>query len=716
MNRFIILLLLTLLLLTAVVSGGCAYFNTFYNAKQKFTEAERDTERNQRQAATRPAQGTAQQPAAVPVDKYRKVIETCAKLLELYPKSRWVDDALFLMGVSYYRLNDLARADRKFTELMTLFPKSPDFPAAVIWRARTLADMKQPQQAIAMLSENLSKIKAGPQRAQALYRLAHLQRDVGQWSEAVDEFKACLREKQPRSERIAALHELGMAEYHVGDYAAARTVFSEVAAASRDLDQAFDAYVYWSRCEARLGNTGNAESILMRARSQERFVDFMDQTDLELAELTLREGRIDDAIALYEHFVASHDNGEARGLAFYRLANIYREQRVNLTMSKALLDSATHSGAAAEIADSARAALVQISKGILALETVTTLSDQLRELMEGAREGSPHSAQPQSGSVVAPESREIPPAGSANDSTGGPPPRSTQVPTDTNRSLSPAEIAADSIVNALRRQGTEKKPDSIASSTPAQPLSEIIDPLLLRRLRRDLQAAYLHIAEFYEFDLADHDSASYYYRLAAADTVNSQVYWKANLFLAMRLAGSTDTLSPEEEQRYRAVLNADSVPIEAANLARAALHLPLLEVPVPPQLSALRAAEAAQFADSVSLDSVLQLYSAVIAMDSTSADGRTALFAKAAIFEDTLRQPDSARAIYRALLQTCTDSSTVAMLRAKLAPPDSSSPFLQTNEQLFGQSTESVEAILQPAQTEPGWPPPEESLRGRRFR
>jgi hypothetical protein len=56
------------------------------------------------------------------------------------------------------------------------------------------------------------------------------------------------------------------------------------------------------------------------------------------------------------------------------------------------------------------------------------------------------------------------------------------------------------------------------------------------------------------------------------------------------------------------------------------------------------------------------------------------------------------------------------MLRAKLAPPDSSSLFFESDEQLFGQSTATVEALLQPAETEKGWPPPEESLRGRRFR
>jgi len=728
MNRSLVIILLTALTLSAALCGGCAYYNTFYNAKRKFAEAERETERNRQQAAARPEQDAAQgaqPPRVVPMDKYRKVIETSAKLLEMYPKSKWVDDALLLMGISYYRMNDLARAERKFAELMTLFPNSPHIASAVIWKARTLADMKESGRAVELLNEGLPKIKAGPQRAEALYQLARLHLELGQWPEAVERFEACLREKQPRGQRINALHETGLAEFHVGNYAAARSPFSEVARVSPDLSQAYEAFVYWSRCEAALGNMDDAEAILLRVRAMERFVDFADQTDLELAGLAVREGRIDDAIAMYERFIAGSENGESRGLAFYRLAGIYREQRVNLTLSKALLDSTTRAGASKDIADSARSALAQISKGLLALDRISALLDQIHAI-EGGGAQSPRPAPPQSDAAVAPEGNAVlPPPDSSlagvTDSAANVFSVPSQILADTGRRLTPAELATDSIVKALRRQGEERQlADSLATREPVHaetaPASESSGPDDVTALRQQLQSAYLRAAEFYEFDLADHDSALYYDRLAAADPVNAEVYWKANLLLAKRLSGPGDSLTSDAERHYRAVLNADSVPIPVANQARAALHLPLIEVPVSPQLVALRAAETAQLADSVSTDSLLRLYSSVIAMDSTTPEARVALFAKAFIFEDTLRQPDSAGVIYRELLRTCPDSSFSDLLRAKLAPPDSSSPFFESDEALFPSGGETVEAILQPTQAEEGWPPPEESLRGRRFR
>jgi tetratricopeptide (TPR) repeat protein len=723
MNRFPLVVLCAILFLAVAVGGGCAYYNTFYNAKQKFAEAERESERNRQQAVTSSAQGAgAQAPRPVPVDRYRKVIEICSKLLEMYPKSKWVDDALLLMGVSYYRMNDLPRAERKFTELMTLFPNSPHVPAAVVWKARTLAEMKEAEAAVAFLNESMPKIKAGPQRAQALYQLARLYLEMEQWPQAVEQYQACLRERQPRDQRMVTLYEAGLAEFHVGDYAAARSAFSEVARVSRDLNQAYEAFVYWSRCEAELGNTGDAETILLRARSAERFVDFAERTDMELGELALRAGRIDDAVAMYEGFIASSGSGEFKGLAFYRLAGIYREQRVNLPLSKALLDSAIHCGAAKDIADSARSALDQISKGLLALNRISELREQIRALESSGAQSRPAEQSVHKPEGPPEESHDLLPSDSLRiqppDSGASPVSVPSGAPSDSGRRLSPAELASDSILKALRQQAEERKSaDTSAPESPQpSPAGENAERTGLSSLHHELQAAYFHIAEFYEFDLADHDSALYYYRLAAADPINKQVFWKANLFLADRLRGPGDSLTAEAEQHYRAVLGADSVPVPAQNRARAALHLPLIEVPPPPQLEALRAVEIAQHSDSLSPDSVLRLYSNVVALDSTTPEARIAWFAKAHIFEDVLQQPDSARVIYSQLLKTSKDSSVVTMLRTKLAPPDSASPFFESDEALFGQKGEAVETLLRPTEEEKGWPPPEESLRGRRFR
>lgn len=91
---------------------SCAYFNTFYNAKVYFREAEkiyREQNQNTRESSA----------------KYNKVIEKSSKIFEFYKESKYTDDALFLTAISYKRLGDYTKSKIKFEELFNFFPNSP---------------------------------------------------------------------------------------------------------------------------------------------------------------------------------------------------------------------------------------------------------------------------------------------------------------------------------------------------------------------------------------------------------------------------------------------------------------------------------------------------------------------------------------------------------------------------------------------------------------
>ncbi len=75
---------------------GCIYYNTFYNAKKYHEE-----------------------------ENYNRSIEKCEKILKKYPKSAYVDDAIFLMGKNYYYLKNFDEAKKNFRRIVDLFPNSP---------------------------------------------------------------------------------------------------------------------------------------------------------------------------------------------------------------------------------------------------------------------------------------------------------------------------------------------------------------------------------------------------------------------------------------------------------------------------------------------------------------------------------------------------------------------------------------------------------------
>ncbi|MDD5530790.1 MAG: tetratricopeptide repeat protein [bacterium] len=83
---------------------GCAYYNTFYNAKDCYKQA---------MVSTPPNQGLLE-----------KSIQKSEKLISSYPNSKWVPEALLLMGKCFMEKGDYDPAIRKFKELIEYYPKN----------------------------------------------------------------------------------------------------------------------------------------------------------------------------------------------------------------------------------------------------------------------------------------------------------------------------------------------------------------------------------------------------------------------------------------------------------------------------------------------------------------------------------------------------------------------------------------------------------------
>lgn len=109
-------LLIAILLLAL---AGCAYYNTFYLARRYYKEAQREQDKSVSDAISMQA-----------ATKYEQVVRQCNKVITEYPKSKWVDDATYLLGASLYGKGDYSGAIKRLDELEVKFPKSPFVPEA----------------------------------------------------------------------------------------------------------------------------------------------------------------------------------------------------------------------------------------------------------------------------------------------------------------------------------------------------------------------------------------------------------------------------------------------------------------------------------------------------------------------------------------------------------------------------------------------------------
>ncbi|MCS5640768.1 MAG: hypothetical protein NZ709_04610, partial [Candidatus Marinimicrobia bacterium] len=87
-------------------SWSCVYFNTFYNAKKYFKDAEKIRLENENRSLPVNAQTA-----------YTKVIEKCDLVLEKYPDSDYINSALLLSSQAHYHKEEYGSAELKLKQL-----------------------------------------------------------------------------------------------------------------------------------------------------------------------------------------------------------------------------------------------------------------------------------------------------------------------------------------------------------------------------------------------------------------------------------------------------------------------------------------------------------------------------------------------------------------------------------------------------------------------
>jgi TolA-binding protein len=173
--------LLLFLALASLAFSGCAYFNTFYHAKQFYAQGKRARDR----------EDPAQKPSAGSVDLFNKAIEKANKTLKDHPESRWTDDALFLIGNSYYEQQEYRKAEGKYQEIIERAPGSKMAHGSQLMLGKCYLGEENYVTAREALLKTLSLATKGPIAEEAQFTLgevAFAQKDYGASAIAYGEF------------------------------------------------------------------------------------------------------------------------------------------------------------------------------------------------------------------------------------------------------------------------------------------------------------------------------------------------------------------------------------------------------------------------------------------------------------------------------------------------------------------------------------------------
>jgi TonB family protein len=314
-------------LLALVASTGCAYFNTLYNARQKYDEA---------QAQKRAADPDREEISKSEERLYTESFEKAAKVVKYYPDSKYVDDALLLMGKASFEKGDYSTALRKFDEILTFFPGSKLRAEALVMKGRTLAATRDYEGAVTALlaaeaidrkelrdevlyflgvvREGKDETETAESRyaqvvekhdgsewfAEAGLRAGDLARERGDPAAAVAFYERVRKGGETSDDRFRGGVKKGEALLEMGERERARETFEDVAKRTLNLDDRGHAMLLHARAGMGAGNDEAAvEELLEVIRSFERREAAAD-AQLEIAQWHDRNGRLEEALAVYE--------------------------------------------------------------------------------------------------------------------------------------------------------------------------------------------------------------------------------------------------------------------------------------------------------------------------------------------------------------------------------------------------------------------------------
>ena len=345
---------LVLLLTGCLAIPACVYFNTFYNAKKSFREAEKERRKHEETYADwafdRAGPELQQQRSPQADQLYDKAVRKASKVLDEYKESDLVDDAMFLIGRAYYWRGEYLNAQESFRDLETFFPASPYFDQSRYWRARCLEEQRIDDQAQslyrALFDEAEEKIAV-----QAGLHLAEMAHDREDYVVAMREYRATLEafpKSAVRAQLWLRLGEALMALENPARLDEALAVFDEVLKADPSEDQKYRARLNSGRALYAMGAEDEALATYVSLLDEGSFRRFEGRTRLLIGEWYQGRRLLDEALAEYERVRNDFPQTPSAAMALYRIGLLHLQEYGDTELGRDYLEESSRESPGAQ--------------------------------------------------------------------------------------------------------------------------------------------------------------------------------------------------------------------------------------------------------------------------------------------------------------------------------------------------------------------------------
>jgi tetratricopeptide (TPR) repeat protein len=321
-----------------------AYYNTFYNAKQYYSEG---LKLNQSQA---PELGPMSfirihpPPSGAGYEQFDLAIERGASILRNHENSKYVNPALFIIGKSYFYKSEYFSALEKFQELQTV-SAGRELQEAILWQARTYLEMSAIEEGLRLLEFEKEQISEWD--SDILFELfaveAQFYVELEEWASASNSLHKSASELQDRDMQARAyfLHGQVLEEMENDFQALAAFRLASITGTNYNLE--YNALRKQAEMSRKLGNYDQAARVYRAIARDDKFIDYRPDMRYEIARTYQLSGAAEEAVERYtsllqNRFESLPDITKAK--TYFALGEIYRDDLGVFSMAASYFDSA----------------------------------------------------------------------------------------------------------------------------------------------------------------------------------------------------------------------------------------------------------------------------------------------------------------------------------------------------------------------------------------
>lgn len=353
MRKFLLILLAGIFLvgcggsLKSSWNNFTAYYNTFYNARESFKSGLKKV-RNQPVTIdpSSPVRIHAA-PNKAGYNDFQNAIDKGAQVLRNFPESKWVDDAILLIGKSNYYRQEFYPALQKFEELVNAASSPEMISRAIIWKSRTQLELKQYTAGVSFVESELEQYPAKWPRK---YR-GEIQALAGQHHVMLENLEEAVGYLFDATANIQKKPLLGRTYFLLGQVLEQRERYGEAFNAFREVENNFPnfEYLYWSRVKqadiARKAKRFDlALDIFNTLRKDDKNFDRRGRLSFEIARTHEMMGEAEEAEDIFKNLLYGTESQPPRALKadiYFRLGKIYSDQYDQYQIAAAYFDSSS---------------------------------------------------------------------------------------------------------------------------------------------------------------------------------------------------------------------------------------------------------------------------------------------------------------------------------------------------------------------------------------